>query len=106
MNLPEESQLQEKLKNVEPQVYQTSPLVEESKPGWIEIVQTLQNTLNKLSLFWKVVLIVGAVVFFFAILNIFFKLVSALISLFILFAVIYVGYRLIIFSAASKSSKE
>ncbi len=106
MNLPEEPQLQQKLKNLEGEIHQTTPLVEENKAAWIETVQTLQNSLGKLPPIWKVVLIVGAVILFFSVLNIFFKLVSALISLAIIFIIIYAAYRFIIFSASSKSPEE
>jgi len=98
MNLPDEPSLEEKLKDLEAEIHKTTPLIEGKTPEEspvITLVNKFQAWLQKIPPGWRIVLIGGSVLAAFSVLNVVLKLVSALISLSILVALIYFGYRLL-----------
>jgi len=104
MNIPDDSKIKEKLKELEAKLYQTTPIIKEDSPLF-SLVTNLQKNLQQLSTIWRIALIVAGVLILFSILTIILKLVSTFVSVALLFVLIYLGYRFFL-SASSPSTKE
>ncbi len=108
MNSPEEPNWQKKLEDLETEVYQTTPLVENVdhntsvQSSLSSLVTQVQEWLKTISLPWRIAVIGGGVVILFSILNAILKLATALVSLAVLAVLIYWGYRFLTNSSNSK----